>query len=44
MSRSTYIRVRGTNTGELEPTPDLKGENPWADLWFYSKPVFVGMR
>lgn len=41
LSRSTYIRVRGTNTGELEPTPDPKGEDPWSDLWFYSNPVFV---
>jgi hypothetical protein len=38
---SSYVRVRGTNTTELEPTPDPKGENPWADLWFYSNPVFI---
>ena len=44
LSRSTYIRVRGTNTDELEPTPDPKGENPWDDLWFYSNPVFVELR
>lgn len=38
---SQYIRVRGTNTTELEPIPDPRGENPWADLWFYSNPIFV---
>jgi hypothetical protein len=36
-----YIRVRGTNTGELEPEPDPTDEDPWTDLWFYSNPVFV---
>ncbi len=38
---SHYIRVRGTNTGELEPENDPAAENPWHDLWFYSNPVFV---
>jgi hypothetical protein len=41
VSASIYLRVRGTNTGELEPEPDPFGENPWQDLWFYSNPVFV---
>ncbi len=36
-----YIRVRGTNTQEQEPTADTPGENPWADLWFYSNPIFI---
>lgn len=36
-----YVRVRGTNTDEPEPQPDPKGEDPWADLWFYSNPVFI---
>lgn len=36
-----YIRVRGTNTQETEPTPDPQGEDPWSDLWFYSNPAFV---
>ena len=36
-----YIRVRGTNTGETEPEMDMPGENPWADLWFYSNPIFI---
>lgn len=37
-----YIRVRGTNRAkELEPQPDVKGENPWTDLWFYSNPVYI---
>ncbi|MEX0902581.1 MAG: hypothetical protein WDZ76_07645 [Pseudohongiellaceae bacterium] len=34
-----YIRVRGTNTDQLEPEPDPRGEDPWSDLWFYSNPV-----
>lgn len=34
-----YIRVRGTNTRELEPQLDPRGEDPWSDLWFYSNPV-----
>ena len=36
-----YVRVRGTNTTQIEPTADPKGENPWEDLWFYSNPIFV---
>ena len=36
----TYIRVRGTNTDEMEPLPDAD-EDPWTDLWFYSNPVFI---
>ncbi|MEE8397863.1 MAG: hypothetical protein V3S89_02575 [Desulfobacterales bacterium] len=36
-----YLRVRGTNTEQLEPQPDGPGEDVWADLWFYSNPVFV---
>ena len=36
-----YIRVRGTNGAELEPTPDPAGEDPWSDLWFYANPVFI---
>ena len=39
--RDQYVRVRGTNTTELEPEPDAPGEDPWTDLWFYSNPVFV---
>jgi len=34
-----YIRVRGTNTSQLEPELDPRGEDPWSDLWFYSNPV-----
>ncbi|AMW06951.1 phosphoesterase [Gemmatimonas phototrophica] len=41
VSSSSYIRVRGTNTTELEPLPDQRGENPWSDLWFYSNPIFI---
>lgn len=36
----TYVRVRGTNTDEMEPLPDAD-EDPWTDLWFYSNPVFI---
>ncbi len=39
LTADSYIRVRGTNTSEIEPTPDPKGENPWQDLWFYSNPI-----
>jgi hypothetical protein len=39
--RSFYLRVRGTNTEQLEPDPDPLGEDPWTDLWFYSNPIFV---
>lgn len=35
-----YLRLRGTNTDEMEPLPDPPGENPWQDLWFYSNPIF----
>jgi hypothetical protein len=38
-----YVRVRGTNGGELEPMADPAGEDPWSDLWFYSNPVFVSV-
>jgi hypothetical protein len=44
ISESMYLRVRGTNTNELEPTEDPGGENPWDDLWFYTNPVFVTAR
>jgi hypothetical protein len=36
-----YLRVRGTNTDQLEPEPDPHGEDPWTDLWFYSNPIFI---
>jgi hypothetical protein len=41
VQKSSYIRVRGTSTGELEPSEDPKGEDPWKDLWFYSNPIFI---
>ncbi|MEX2257142.1 MAG: hypothetical protein WD672_00410 [Woeseia sp.] len=44
VSGAIYIRVRGTNTNELEPENDPSDENPWSDLWFYSNPVFVKIR
>jgi hypothetical protein len=36
-----YLRVRGTNTDDLEPPMDGPGEDPWLDLWVYSNPIFV---
>lgn len=36
-----YVRVRGTNTQQTEPEPDVPGEDPWQDLWFYSNPVYL---
>ncbi|MCZ6642010.1 MAG: phosphoesterase [Gammaproteobacteria bacterium] len=39
-----YVRVRGTNTDELEPKQDPPAENPWGDLWFYSNPIFIKTR
>lgn len=41
LAAGAYLRVRGTNSIELEPRPDPPGENPWNDLWFYSNPVFL---
>lgn len=38
-----YLRVRGTNGEEHEPAPDIMGEDPWSDLWFYGNPVFVSV-
>ncbi|WP_164156487.1 CehA/McbA family metallohydrolase domain-containing protein [Sandarakinorhabdus rubra] len=39
-----YLRVRGTSTAELEPSADPKGEDPWADLWFYANPIFITVK
>ncbi|MCU0634726.1 MAG: hypothetical protein MUE41_07630 [Gemmatimonadaceae bacterium] len=44
LRRTGYLRVRGTNGAELEPTPDPKGEDPWSDLWFYANPIFLTVR
>jgi hypothetical protein len=41
MNADSYIRIRGTNGKELEPEVDPAGEDPWADLWFYSNPIFI---
>lgn len=41
-ARGGYVRARGSSTTEPEPLPDVPGEDPWQDLWFYSNPVFVG--
>jgi len=41
VKQNSYIRVRGTNTSELEPLPDPDNENPWKDLWFYGNPLFL---
>ena len=39
-----FLRVRGTGTEDAEPLMDQPGENPWADLWFYSSPIFVDVK
>jgi len=36
-----YLRVRGSNTEELNPSEDPYGESAWNDLWFYSNPIFI---
>jgi hypothetical protein len=41
LKKHEYIRVRGTNTDQLEPVADVQGESPWTDLWFYSNPLFL---
>lgn len=41
VTRDMYVRVRGTNTSDLEPPMDPPGEDPWSDLWMYSNPVFI---
>lgn len=44
VTKNEYLRVRGTNTTELEPLPDPKGEDPWSDLWFYANPIFISVK
>jgi len=44
VDRDIYIRVRGTSGDDAEPVMDTVGEDPWADLWFYSNPVFIDVR
>lgn len=41
LNNDSYIRVRGTNSKELEPQMDEVGESPWNELWFYSNPIFI---
>jgi hypothetical protein len=42
--QSGYVRVRGTSGTDLEPQPDVAGEDPWSDLWFYANPIFLSVR
>ena len=44
IDRDVYVRVRGTNGHDAEPVMDEVGEDPWADLWFYSNPIFIDVR
>jgi hypothetical protein len=44
VTSDSYVRVRGTNTEQLEPERDPRGEDPWNDLWFYSNPIFIDVR
>ncbi|MEN2281331.1 hypothetical protein AAGF08_04270 [Algoriphagus sp. SE2] len=41
LGNESYIRIRGTNSNELEPQEDEEGESPWDELWFYSNPIFI---
>ncbi len=41
LRKESYVRLRGTNSKELEPQEDEKGESPWNELWFYSNPIFI---
>lgn len=34
----SLVRARGSNTGVPTSLADLKGEDPWQDLWFHSNP------
>jgi hypothetical protein len=43
VSRSFYIRLRGTNTDVESPRMDDLKVSVWDDLWFYSNPIFVRM-
>ena len=36
-----FVRARGTNSSQAEPLADVRGEDPWQDLWFYSNPIFI---
>ena len=40
-ARGGFVRARGGSTREVAPLPDVPGEDPWQDLWFYSNPVFI---
>lgn len=44
ISGDEYIRVRGTNTVDLEPPVDTDGEDVWDDLWFYTNPIFIHLQ
>ncbi len=44
VKQSMYLRIRGTNTSELEPERDGTDESPWDDLWFYTNPVFIAVQ
>lgn len=44
LKKESYIRIRGTNSNELEPQEDEKGESPWGELWFYSNPIFISLK
>lgn len=41
VSRSFFVRVRGTNTSVVSPQLDPPDIDPWSDLWFYGNPIFV---
>lgn len=43
LTRPVHLRVRGTNTDQLEPQADPKGEDPRSGLRFYSNPIFLAV-
>ena len=36
-----YLRLRGTASTQGEPAPDVSGEDPASDPWFYSNPIWL---
>jgi hypothetical protein len=44
VSRSFYLRLRGTNSSVEAPQLDPPDIDPWRDLWFYGNPIFVMLK
>jgi hypothetical protein len=41
VQKNFYVRIRGSDTDETEPSEDPEGEDAWSDMWFYSNPIFI---